>query len=129
VLGAKKKIDPQHAALLNGIASHVHDYDDTHYDKFIHPTGPVASALLAVAEWKGGITGKDLILALVAGVEAECKVGLSVWPEHYNVGWYVFFYRIGLHSHTARVPTYNHLTQLIQAQHWHHWLHRRRRRR
>src|ERR1700761_1756992 len=25
-----KKADAQHAALLNGIASHVHDYDDTH---------------------------------------------------------------------------------------------------
>lgn len=27
-----------HAALLNGIASHVHDYDDTHLDTIIHPT-------------------------------------------------------------------------------------------
>ena len=88
--GGKLKTDPQHAALLNGIASHVHDYDDTHLDKFIHPTGPVASALLAVAEWMGGVSGKDFLLALVAGVEAECKLGLAVWPEHYDVGWYEF---------------------------------------
>ncbi len=85
----KLKTDPQHAALLNGIASHVLDYDDTHLDKFIHPTGPVASALLAVADWKGKVSGKDLLLALVAGVETECKLGLSVWPDHYDVGWYV----------------------------------------
>ncbi|CAK7226341.1 hypothetical protein SBRCBS47491_006198 [Sporothrix bragantina] len=84
-----RKADPQHAALINGIASHVHDYDDTHLDTIIHPTGPVASALLAVAEWKKGVTGKDLIVALVAGIEAECKVGLAVWPEHYDVGWHI----------------------------------------
>jgi aconitate decarboxylase len=75
--------------LINGISSHVHDYDDTHLDTIIHPTGPVASALLAVAEWKWkqGISGTQFLTTLVAGIEAECKVGLDVWPEHYNVGW------------------------------------------
>ncbi|PQE03358.1 hypothetical protein CJF30_00005505 [Rutstroemia sp. NJR-2017a BBW] len=91
LLGHKgsRRVDAQHAALLNGIASHVHDYDDTHLDTIIHPTGPVASALLAVAEWKGGFSGKDFLLALVVGIEAECKVGLAVWPEHYDVGWHI----------------------------------------
>jgi aconitate decarboxylase len=83
----KSRTDAQHAALINGIASHVHDYDDTHLETIIHPTGPVASALLAYAEWKGSVTGKEFILALVAGIEAECKVGLAVWPKHYDVGW------------------------------------------
>ncbi|MCJ1403754.1 hypothetical protein MMC11_006977 [Xylographa trunciseda] len=45
-------VDAQHAALLNGIAGHVHDYDDTHLNTIIHPSGSVASALIAVAEWK-----------------------------------------------------------------------------
>jgi aconitate decarboxylase len=91
LLGQRGKIsiDAQHAALLNGIASHVHDYDDTHLDTIIHPTGPVASALLAVAEWKGGFSGREFLLALTAGIEAECKVGLAVWPEHYDVGWHI----------------------------------------
>jgi aconitate decarboxylase len=89
LIGKNSKTDAQHAALINGIASHVHDYDDTHLDTIIHPTGPVASALLAYADYKGGISGKDLILALTAGIEAECKLGLSVWPEHYDVGWHI----------------------------------------
>lgn len=84
---AVKMADAQHAALINGIASHVHDYDDTHLQTIIHPTAPVASALLAYAEMKGGVSGEAFILALVAGVEAECKLGLAVWPEHYDVGW------------------------------------------
>lgn len=83
------KTDAQHAALLNGIASHVHDYDDTHLATIIHPTGPVASAILAYAEYKGSITGSDILCALTAGIEASCKIGLAVWPEHYDIGWHI----------------------------------------
>ncbi|PSR85660.1 mmge/prpd family protein-like protein [Coniella lustricola] len=102
ILGHKGAVlaDPQHAALLNGIASHVHDYDDTHLDTIIHPTGPVASALVAAAEWHARtnpdatataapVSGKAFLTALVAGIEVECKLGLAVWPQHYDVGWHI----------------------------------------
>ncbi|KAI1358846.1 2-methylcitrate dehydratase PrpD [Xylaria arbuscula] len=94
ILGANGSIsegyaDAQLAALLNGIASHIDDYDDTHLETIIHPAGPVASALLALAEWQGPVTGEDFLTAFVAGVEAECKLGLSVTPEHYDVGWHI----------------------------------------
>lgn len=82
-------VDAQVAALVNGIASHVDDYDDTHLETIIHPAGVVASALLAVAEWQGSTSGEDFLTAFVAGVEAECKLGLSVSPEHYDVGWHI----------------------------------------
>lgn len=86
------RADASHAALINGIASHVHDYDDTHLETIIHPTGPVASALLAQAEAEAprkNVTGEEFILALVVGIEAECKTGLAVWPKHYDIGWCV----------------------------------------
>lgn len=85
--GNGSRADSQHACLLNGIASHVHDYDDTHLATIIHPTGPVASAALAYAEHKGGVSGVELLCALVAGIEASCKLGLAVWPNHYDIGW------------------------------------------
>jgi aconitate decarboxylase len=81
--------DAQIAALVNGIASHVDDYDDTHLETIIHPAGPVASALLAIAEAYGPVSGHDFMTAFVAGGEAECKLGLSVSPEHYDVGWHI----------------------------------------
>lgn len=85
-----RKTDAQHAALLNGIASHVHDYDDTHLATIIHPTGPVASAILAFAEMKDQkFSGEQILCALTAGIEAGCKVGLAVWPEHYDIGWHI----------------------------------------
>jgi len=37
------------AALMNGTTSHTFDFDDTHLKTVIHPSGPVASALLALA--------------------------------------------------------------------------------
>lgn len=94
ILGANGSItngfaDAQVAALVNGIASHVDDYDDTHLETIIHPAGPVASALLAVAEAYGPVSGQDFMTAFVAGVETECKLGLSVWPQHYDVGWHI----------------------------------------
>jgi aconitate decarboxylase len=84
---SRVRVDAQHAALFNGIASHVHDFDDTHLKTVIHPSGPVCSALLAYADWKRPVSGTDFIVALVAGIEVECKVGLAVWPNHYDVGW------------------------------------------
>src|SRR5882757_476197 len=50
LLGRKERPDLLHAALLNGISSHILDYDDTHLRTVIHPAGPVASAILALAE-------------------------------------------------------------------------------
>src|SRR5262245_7137580 len=50
VLGRHERIDILHAALMNGITSHTFDFDDTHLKTVIHPAGPVASAILALAE-------------------------------------------------------------------------------
>lgn len=58
LLGIQGWYDAQHTALINGLPSHVDDHDDTHVDTPIHPSGPVASALLALSEWKGNITGE-----------------------------------------------------------------------
>ena len=49
LFGRSERFDPLHAALLNGMSSHVLDFDDTHLDTIIHPTGPVAPTLFALA--------------------------------------------------------------------------------
>jgi len=87
VLGRGERVDILHAALINGISSHVLDFDDTHA-RAIHPSAPVLPALLAYAEWRK-TTGAELVHAFVLGVEAEERVGLSVFPEHYEAGWHI----------------------------------------
>ena len=52
VLGRRDRVDVMQAALMNGITSHTFDFDDTHLKTVIHPSGPVASAILALAERK-----------------------------------------------------------------------------
>ncbi len=88
VLGRKERFDVMHAALMNGISSHIFDYDDTHLRTIIHPAGPVASAILAYSEYRP-VSGRDFMNALVLGTEVECRIGNSVWPNHYDIGWHI----------------------------------------
>src|SRR5690242_4875220 len=88
VLGRGDKLDIMLAALMNGTTSHTFDFDDTHLKTVIHPSGPVASALLALAERKH-MNGKEFLHAFILGVEAECRIGNSVYPSHYDVGWHI----------------------------------------
>lgn len=87
VFGRGERLDILNAALINGISTHVLDYDDTHA-RAVHPSAPLWPALLAFAEWRR-ISGADLIHAFVLGVETECRVALSVFPEHYDRGWHI----------------------------------------
>lgn len=87
LLGRRERMDVMNAALINGIASHIFDYDDTHLRTVIHPAGPVASAILALSEYRP-VSGRDFIHALVLGVEVECRIGNAVCPPHYDAGWH-----------------------------------------
>jgi 2-methylcitrate dehydratase PrpD len=88
ILGRSERLDVLHAALINGISSHVFDFDDTHLRTVIHPAGPVASAILAYSE-RCVVRGPDFINALVLGVEIECRIGNAVFPAHYDIGWHI----------------------------------------
>src|SRR5215468_2755785 len=88
LFGRPERMDVLHAALLNGISSHVLDFDDTHAQTTIHPAAPVAPAILALAEHRP-VSGRDLIEALVIGVETECRIGKAVVPSHYDRGWHI----------------------------------------
>jgi 2-methylcitrate dehydratase PrpD len=88
LLGRKEKVDIANAALLNGISSHTFDFDDTHLKTIIHPAGPVASAILALGEHIGA-SGRDILDALVIGIEVFCRVGNAIYPNHYDRGWHI----------------------------------------
>ncbi len=95
--GRACKVDMASAALINGITSHTFDFDDTHLKTIIHPAGPVASALLALAEGVSGttavagrvISGRELIDALVIGIDVSCRIGNAMYPDHYDRGWHI----------------------------------------
>jgi len=95
VLGSSEKLPARFAALANGIAIHVDDFDDTQlaaakdrvYGLLVHPTVCVLPAALATAE-VAGRSGKDLLLAYQVGVEVECKIAEAISPRHYEDGFH-----------------------------------------
>lgn len=88
VLGRRERFDALNAALLNGIASHVHEYDDTLPKNYIHGSVPVASALFAYAS-AHEVSGRDFVRAFILGFEVESRIGNAVYPAHYEAGWHI----------------------------------------
>jgi 2-methylcitrate dehydratase PrpD len=87
LLGTGESVSILEAALIIGTASHVLDFDDVLSAMGGHPSAPVLSALLPVAEHER-LDGRAFLAAFVAGVETEARVGLLVSPSHYDVGWH-----------------------------------------
>jgi 2-methylcitrate dehydratase PrpD len=88
LIGRRERIDALNAAFLNAAGANVLDFCDTHVPTVIHPTAPLAPALLALGELQR-VGGRDLILAFVLGQEVECRIGLAISPSHYNRGWHI----------------------------------------
>jgi 2-methylcitrate dehydratase PrpD len=88
VIGRRKRIDALNAAFLNAASANVLDFCDTHVPTVIHPTAPLAPALLALGELQR-VSGRDAILAFVLGQEIECRIGLAMSPSHYHRGWHI----------------------------------------
>ena len=88
LVGRSERIYGPSAAFLNAAGANVLDFCDTHVPTVIHPTAPVAPALLALSEMVR-VSGRDLLLAFVLGDEIQCRVGLAMSPSHYNRGWHI----------------------------------------
>lgn len=88
VIGRTERIDGLSAAFLNAAGANVFDFCDNHVRTVIHPTAPVAPALLALSELRR-VSGPELLLALVLGNEVEARIGLAVSPKHYSLGWHI----------------------------------------
>ncbi len=90
VIGMQRKVDVLTAALLNCISSGAHAFDDTHAEMVLHPAGPIAASIMALAE-RTPVKGEDFLLALVLGLEVECRLtrAIAVPPAQCDVGWYL----------------------------------------
>lgn len=71
------------AALANGVASHILEFDDVHKGSTLHPAAPVIPAALAVAE-REHADGRAFLIAVAVGYDAALRVGEAVNPSHYR---------------------------------------------
>jgi 2-methylcitrate dehydratase PrpD len=88
IFGFQEKLDVLQACSLNAMAANVFDFDDTHLPTIIHPTAPVISPLLALSEQQI-VSGQDLLLSAILGMEFECRLGQAISPFHYSRGWHI----------------------------------------
>lgn len=88
VLGRPELSSATGAAMLNGMAIHVEDFDDTHLPTVLHPGAPTVPAALAAAELMNA-SGTQLLEGVVAGVEVASRVGNGLGPGHFDRGWHV----------------------------------------
>ncbi len=88
LLGRGRKADVLHATLINGLASSIYSFDDTHETAVVHPSGPIAAAALALAELRP-VSGADLMAGFTLGVEMTCRLclGTTVPPADGSFAW------------------------------------------
>ncbi|SDM03959.1 MmgE/PrpD family protein [Pseudomonas indica] len=72
------------AALVNAASSHLLEQDDLHNSSVLHPATVVFPAVLAAAQDLGK-SGRELILAAVAGYEAGIRIGEFLGRSHYRI--------------------------------------------
>ncbi len=91
-----KKVPAAMAARVLGTAGHAHDWDDSQvsidpdhvYGLLTHPTIPALTASLVMSQARGGVSGKEFMLAFLTGFEVECKISEWMFPQHYKRGFH-----------------------------------------
>ena len=84
ILVSGRSTSPYFAALVNGASSHLVEQDDLHNSSVLHPATVVFSAVLAAAQDLNK-SGKDLLLASVAGYEAGIRIGEFMGRSLYRI--------------------------------------------
>jgi 2-methylcitrate dehydratase PrpD len=103
LIGTEETTDPAAAAMVNGLAAHILDFDDTSFPAAaIHPSAVLAPAVLAIGE-ELDMDGQELITAYLTGFEISARMGLST-SEAVAKGWFTsaLFGTIGAAAATAK---------------------------
>jgi 2-methylcitrate dehydratase PrpD len=77
IWGTSQRAPAPAAAFVNGTQVHNQEFDCLHEGAVVHAMATLLPALLAVAEREGGFSGRDLIAAVVAGLDISAGLGLA----------------------------------------------------
>ena len=90
IIGTKVKVPAPAAAQVNASMTHSLDFDDVHEAAIMHPGVVTIPTALAVGEYAGKLSGKDLIKAVVVGGDMICRMGLATHPgkDIHQFGWH-----------------------------------------
>ena len=85
IVGFPDRAPASWAAFANGAMAHSLDFDDlTPWGA--HASSSIIPAALAVAEWRGGVSGKDLLAAIAVGQDLFARMRQHVeWRKDWNI--------------------------------------------
>jgi len=87
LIGSEAKVPAQNAAFANGVLGHGQDYDDTHTESVVHPSACLVPVALSVGE-KTGASGRDILTALVSGLEVMIRIGMPALNKFHLRGFH-----------------------------------------
>ena len=76
VFGSGERLPLVHAAMLNAYQIHCQEFDCLHEKAVVHPMATALPTLLGWAERESGVTGAQLIRAIVVAVDIAVTLGL-----------------------------------------------------
>lgn len=80
------RLPAPHAALLNASMGHALDFDDTlDTGGSIHPGVSILAAVLTMADSLGGVSGRDVLLAVALGLDVSCRIAVASTLDR---GWH-----------------------------------------
>jgi len=87
VFGSKRTATVPLAILANGSLAHSLDFDDTHAASITHASAVLVPVALALGE-AGGLDGRAVITAAVAGYESIARLGMAASGVFHARGWH-----------------------------------------
>lgn len=87
IIGTKKRLGPQLAALINGTSAHALDYDDNFDPALAHASAVLVASLLSSQSLEE-LSGRQFLRAYIVGLEVMANIGLALNPHHREIGWH-----------------------------------------
>lgn len=87
VIGSQTRLSAPYAALVNGVACHVLDFDDTHTASIVHGSAILTPLVLSLGEELAS-SGQEVQTAFIAGWEVAARVGIASGNSFHNRGFH-----------------------------------------
>lgn len=88
IWGRGQRTSWSQAVLANSTAGHAFEMDDMHKESILHPNSITVPIALGYAEMQGGLSGAEMLTAIVAGYEVGTRVGNAATTQLFLNGFH-----------------------------------------
>lgn len=88
IFATRHKTSWSQAALANATAGHAFEMDDIHTESVVHPNSLTVPIAVGYAEAQPGVSGRELMAAIVAGCEVGTRIGNAATTKLFLNGFH-----------------------------------------